>query len=90
MKLIRKKFMGTTCRSETMNKTRSKYIPAFDYFDKTLILLSATSSDVSIALFGTVINAQVGIISTSIKSEIAKKVFEKNGIKTQETIVLVA
>ena len=80
--------MATTCRSETMNKTRSKYIPAFDYFDKTLILLSATSSDVSIALFGTVINAQVGIISTSIKSEIAKKVFEKNGIKTQETMKL--
>ena len=82
--------MATTCRSETMNKTRSKYIPAFDYFDKTLVLLSATSSDVSVASFGTVINAQVGIISTSIKSEIAKKVFEKNGIKTQETIVLVA
>ena len=80
--------MATTCRSETMNKTRSKYIPAFDYFDKTLVLLSATSSDVSIASFGTVINAQVGIISTSIKNEIAKKVFEKNGIKTQETMKL--
>ena len=80
--------MATTCRSETMNKTRSKYIPAFDYFDKTLVLLSATSSDVSVASFGTVINAQVGIISTSIKSEIAKKVFEKNGIKTQETMKL--
>ena len=80
--------MATTCRSETMNKTRSKYIPAFDYFDKTLVLLSATSSDVSVASSGTVINAQVGIISTSIKSEIAKKVFEKNGIKTQETMKL--
>ena len=80
--------MATNCRSETMNKTRSKYIAAFVYFDKTLVLLSAASSDVSIASFGTVINAQVGIISTSIKNEIAKKVFEKNGIKTQETMKL--
>ena len=41
----------------------SKYIASFNYFDKSLIVLSGTSSSISIALFGTVIGAPVGLAS---------------------------
>ena len=40
---------------ELMNKRLSKYIASFDYFDKSLIVLSATSGGISIASFTTVI-----------------------------------
>ena len=48
-----------------MSKRLSKYIASFDYFDKLLIVLSATSGSISIASFATVIGATVGIASTS-------------------------
>ena len=38
-----------------MSKRLSKYIASFDYFDKSLIVLSATNSSISIASFATVI-----------------------------------
>ena len=40
---------------ETMIKKLSKYITAFDYFGKTLTVLSATSVEVSIIYFATFI-----------------------------------
>ena len=46
-----------------MSKRFSKYIASFDYFDKSLIALSATSGSISIASFATVIGAPVGIAS---------------------------
>ena len=49
-----------------MSKRLSKYIASFDYFDKSLIVLSATSGSISIALFGTVIGTPIGIASTSL------------------------
>ena len=48
-----------------MSKKLSKYIAAFDYFDKTLIVLSATSGGISIISFVSVIGAPVGIPSAS-------------------------
>ena len=48
-----------------MCKRLSKYIASFDYFDKSLILLSATSGGVSFPSFATVIGAPVGIASES-------------------------
>ena len=48
-----------------MSKRLSKYIAAFDYFDKSLIVLFATSYDVSIASFASAIDAPVGITSAS-------------------------
>ena len=48
-----------------MNKRLSKYIASFDYFDKSLIVLSATSGSTSIASYATVIGAPVGIASSS-------------------------
>ena len=43
----------------------SKYISFFDYFDKSLIVLSVTSGGVSIASFATAIGAPIGIRSAS-------------------------
>ena len=37
-----------------MIKKLSKYISSFDYFDKSLIVLSATSGSISIASFANV------------------------------------
>ena len=41
------------------------YIASFDYFDKSLIILSAASGNISIALFAIVIGAPVRIASAS-------------------------
>ena len=43
-----------------------KLSPAFDYIDKILIVLSATSSGVSIILFTSIVGAPVGIASASL------------------------
>ena len=51
---------------ELMSKRLRKYIASFDYFDKSLIILSVTTGSSSIALFTTVIGAPVGMVSTSI------------------------
>ena len=47
------------------NKKLSKYVAAFDYIDKILIVLSATSGGISIISFTTVIGAPAGIASAS-------------------------
>ena len=44
----------------------NKYVAAFDYIDKILIVLSATSSGVSIISFMSVAGAPVGISSASL------------------------
>ena len=49
-----------------MSKRLSKYIASFDYFDKSLIILSATSGSISIPSFATVIRTPVGIASASL------------------------
>ena len=47
----------------TMSKKLSKYITAFGYIDKTLIVLSATSEGISIISFTSVIRITTGIVS---------------------------
>ena len=47
------------------SKKLSKYVAAFDYINKVLIVLSATSGRVSIDLFTSIIGAPVGIASAS-------------------------
>ena len=47
-------------------KILSEYIASFDYFDKSLIVLSATSGSISIAPFATVIGTPVVIASASL------------------------
>ena len=44
-------FIAEIKERELMSKKLSKYISFFDYFDKSLIVLSVTSGDVSIASF---------------------------------------
>ena len=46
-----------------MSKRNSKYIASFDYFDKSLIVLSVTTGSVSIVSFATVTVAPVGMVS---------------------------
>ena len=48
-----------------MSKRLSKYIASFDYIDKYLIVLSATSGSISIASFANVVEASVRIASAS-------------------------
>ena len=50
---------------ELMSKRTSKYITSFDYFDKSLIVLSAARGSISIASFATV-GTPVGIASASL------------------------
>ena len=47
------------------SKKLSKYVAAFDYIDKVLIVLVATSGGVSIISFSSVVGAPIRIASTS-------------------------
>ena len=58
---------------KAMSKKLSKYIAAFDYIDKTLIVFSATSGGVSINSFTSVIGIPAGIASASLTTGIIKK-----------------
>ena len=50
---------------KSCSKNLSKYVAAFDYIDKILIVLSATTGEVSICSFATV-GAPIGIASASV------------------------
>ena len=77
-----------------MSRRLSKYVVSFDYCDKSLIVLSATSSWISIALFATVIGASVGIASTSfsfvfsITTGIVKKLLKRTQDKKKKHIII--
>ena len=43
----------------------NKYVTIFDYIDKTLLILSATTSGISIISFTSLIGTSVGIVSAS-------------------------
>ena len=58
-------FIAEIKERELMSKRLSKYIASFDYFDKSLIVLSVATGSISIASFATVIGAPVGIMSAS-------------------------
>ena len=62
---IKDYFVAEIKERELMSKRLSKYIASFDYFDKSLIVLSVTTGSISIASFATVIGAPVGIASAS-------------------------
>ena len=51
---------------KSCSKKLNKYGTTFDYIDKILIVLSATSSGVSIISFTSIIGAPVGIASASV------------------------
>ena len=51
---------------KSCSKKLNKYVTTFDYIDKILIVLTATSSEVSIILFKSITRAPVGIASASL------------------------
>ena len=51
---------------ELMSKSLSKYMASFDYFDNSLIVLSATSGSISIASFTAIIGIPVEVASASL------------------------
>ena len=51
---------------KSCSKKLNKYVTTFEYIDKILIVLSATSSGVSIISFTSIIGAPVGIASASL------------------------
>ena len=63
---IKDYFIADIKERELMSKILSKYISSFDYFDRSLTVLSATSGSISIASFATVIGTPVGIASESV------------------------
>ena len=59
-------FVAEIIERELMSKRLSKYIAFWDYFDKSVIVLSAASGSISIASFATVIGTIVGIAGASL------------------------
>ena len=91
-------FVAEIKERELMSKRLSKYIASFDYFDKSLIVLSVTTGSISIASFATVIGAPVGMVSASfslafsISTGIIKKLLKttRNKKKKHNKIVILA
>ena len=83
---------------KSCSKKLSKYVTAFDYIDKILIVLSATSSGVSIISFTSIIGAPVGIASASftlifsLTTGIVKKLqsITRNKKKKHDKILMLA
>ena len=59
-------FIAEIKERELMSKKLCKYISFFDYFDKSLIILSVTSGSISITSFATVIGIPIGITSAGL------------------------
>ena len=80
------------------SKKLNKYATTFDYIDKILFILSATSSGVSIVSFKSIIGAPVGIGSASLtlffslKTGIVKKLLNitRNKKKKYDKILMLA
>ena len=58
-------FIEEINQRKSCSKKLSKYVAVFDYIDKILIVLSATTGGVSIISFTSIIGAPVGIASAS-------------------------
>ena len=58
-------FIEEINQRKSYSKKLNKYVTAFDYIDKVLIVLSAASGGVSIISFTSIVGAPVGIASAS-------------------------
>ena len=63
---IENHFIAEIKERELMSKRLSNCIASFNYFDKSLIVLSAASGSISVASFTTVIGTPTGIASASL------------------------
>ena len=83
---------------KSCSKKLNKYVTTFDYIDKILIVLSATSSGVSIISFTSIVGAPVGIASASftlifsLTTGIVKKLLNitRNKKKKHDKILMLA
>ena len=81
-----------------MSKRLCKYVASFDYFNKSLIVLSIATVSIFITLFATFIGAPVGMMSAScslafsIAKGIVKKLLKttRNKNKKHKKIVMLA
>ena len=92
---IKDYFVAEIKEKEVMSKKLNKYIASFDYFDKSLIVLSITTGSITIASFATVIGVPVGIVSASfslafsISAGIIKKLLKTTRNKKKNIIKLI-
>ena len=83
---------------KSYSKNLNKYVTVFDYIDKVLIVLSATTGGVSICSFTSVVGAPVGIASASftlifsLTTGIVKKLLNitRNKKKKHDKILMLA
>ena len=95
---IKDYFVPEIKERELMSKRFSKFIASFDYFGKSLFVLSVTNARISIASFETVIEAPVGMASSnfilvfSISTGIVKNLLKptRNKKKKHNKIVMLA
>ena len=78
---IKDYFVTEIKERELMSKKLSKYIASFDYFDKSLTVLSAISGSISIASFATVIGAPVRIVSKSFSFAFSVTIITTENVK---------
>ena len=98
IKKIENCFINEINQRKSYSKKLSKYVTAFDYIDKILIILSAATGGVSIFSFTSVIGGPVGIASASLTlifsiiTEIVKKVLSttRNKKKKHDQILMLA
>ena len=91
-------FIEEINQRKSYSQKLNKYIIAFDYIDKILVVLSATSGGVSIISFSSVIGAPVGIASASftlifsLTTGIVKKLLDitKKKEKKHDKILMLA
>ena len=95
---IKDYFVAEIKERELMSKRLSKYITSFDCFDKSLIVLSVATGNISIASFAVLSGAPVGMMSAScslafsITTEFVKKFLKttRNKKKNHSKIVMLA
>ena len=74
-------------------QSKIKYVTTFDYIDKILIVLSATTGGVSIISFTSITGAPVGIASASftlffsLPTGIVKKLLNITRIKKRKSMI---
>ena len=91
-------FIEEINQRKSCSKKLNKYVAAFDYIDKILIVLSATTGGVSIISFTSIIGAPVGIASASftlifsLTTGIVKKLLNitRNKKKKHDKILMLA
>ena len=98
IKNIENYFINEINERESYSKKLSKYVTIFDYIDKILIVLSATTGGISITSFTTTIGAPVGIanasftLNFSLTTGIIKKLLDitKKKKKKHDQILMLA